>query len=162
MGLGLRLTGLGFFLETCLRRSTSRGFLFEPCLRHSMGRGLLRVGREVLPGLRVVEPQPAFFIEPHVESERFAVQAEPAADRGEARQRPVAVRYRFLEGEGLDSVRLRVTASRLTRWFSRADDGTGCTSGMLYPRFGRTFGGVSDRIERAVNNENREPIERLQ
>ena len=55
-----------------------RGFLFEPCLRHSMGCGLLRVGREVLPGLRVVEPQPAFFVEPHVESERFAVQAQPA------------------------------------------------------------------------------------
>ena len=47
---------------------------------------------------------------------------------------PVAVRYRFLEGEGL---RLRVTAPRLTRWFSRADDGVGCTSGMLNPRIGK-------------------------
>ena len=141
MGLGLRLTGLGFFLETCLRRSTSRGFLFEPCLRHSMGRGLLRVGEEILPGLRVTKPQPAVFVVAHHEPERIAVQAEPAVDRGEARQRPVAVRYRFLEGEGLDSVRLRVTASRLTRWFSRADDGTGCTSVMLNPRIGKRHDG---------------------
>ena len=37
-------------------------------------------------------------------------------------------------GEGL---RLRVTAPRLTRWFSRADDGAGCTSGMLNPRIGQ-------------------------
>ena len=80
-----------------------------------MGRGLLRVGEEILPGLRVTKPQPAVFVVAHHEPERIAVQAEPAVDRGEARQRPVAVRYRFLEGEGLDSVRLRVTASRLTR-----------------------------------------------
>ena len=72
------------------------GFLVEPNLRRPAGRNLLLhpfahllVGREVFPALRVVEPQSAVFVVPHLESERFAVQAEPAVDQSDGRQRPV-------------------------------------------------------------------------
>ena len=72
------------------------GFLVEPGLCRPAGPNLLLhpfahllVGREVFPALRVVKPQSAVFVVSHLEPECFAVQAEPAVDQGDGRQRPV-------------------------------------------------------------------------
>ena len=77
--LGLVEPGLGF-VEPRLRRPAGRNLLLHPFAH-------LLVGLEVLPALRVVKPQSAVFVVPHLEPERFAVQAEPAVDQGDGRQR---------------------------------------------------------------------------
>ena len=86
----------GFLVEPDSRLAEPGLGLVEPGLRRPAGRNLLLhpfahllVGREVFPGLRVVKSQAAVFVEPHLEPERFAVQAEPAADQCNRRQRPV-------------------------------------------------------------------------
>ena len=77
-----RSMGGGFLVEPRLRRPASRNLLLYPFAH-------LLVGRKVFSALRVVEPQSAVFVLPHVEPERFAAQAEPAVDQGEGGQRPV-------------------------------------------------------------------------
>ena len=84
--------GGGFLAKSRLRRPACCSFLVKPGLRCPAGCNFLLypfahllVGREVFPTLRVVNPQSAAFILPHLEPERFAAQAEPAVDQGDAR-----------------------------------------------------------------------------
>ena len=86
----------GFLIEPCPRLAEPGLGLVEPGLCRPAVRDLLLhpfahllVGVEVFPGLRVVKSQAAICVEPHLEPERFAVQAVPAVDQGNRRQRPV-------------------------------------------------------------------------